>query len=697
MMNKGFASFYVTLILVLSALTVSAQNDSQGPPQVPAPTPSNLIAVIEKNISSISPDGQVSRENREQAYAKLLEGQRHLWKLRRTRSETSAIAAELAARNALLKAVELDPKLAEGYTALAELELQRTKPSFDDVIMLSQIAVKLDKDNFGAHRILARLYTLRSNVGRGKIDPGFAAKAIDQWSEIGRLDPRSAEAWAFLSALYGETNNKAKRLESLKKWIASAAPVETSFYSSIMRNDGELQPESASTKLGGALLEAGEPQEALEILTRAVSDDPSNAEALDLLGQALENADPKFFPLAIEALRQAVFANPNNQTLVQLLADTIAKNGQTDDAIRVLQDAIDKSVNTNKYSASKYQLAIGDIFADSNRTDEAIEAYKKALEMRGIQKDSGIAADDKDFAIRVINKIVNALRKANRGPEAERLLDDSRGLFGKNDTEIEKQRIDLLLSFGKKVQALEAARSARLKAPEDIGLLRREASILVGLDRVDEGTSLVKKLITNKPESSGFSILYDDFSNYLFLSSLYLTAKQEKLALEALYGALDKAGSNKENRQIAKLNLAFLQQTFGHYDAAEKNLREILDKSPGYPIALNNLGYLLLRQDKNLNEALELIARAVRIEPLNPSYLDSLGWAYYKLGQLDAAEQQLKRAFRINSTSPTILEHLGDVYRQRGKLNEAKEVWQKALDFASNTDDSERIKTKLNR
>lgn len=695
-MNKVFSIFCLGLVLFLSGIEITAQNDRQNPPPVDSPTPSNLIALLEKNINLISQDGIVSREARQQAYAKLLEGQRHLWKFRRTRSETTAIAAEGFARNALQKAVELDPRLAEGYTALAELELQRSKPTFDDVIMLSQIAIKLDKDNFGAHRILARLYTLSSNLARGKIDPTITAKAITQWNEIGRLDPRNAEAWAFLSAFYGEINEKEKRIESLKKWLASATPIETSFYSSIMRNDGELMPEGASTKLGGALLESGESQEALEILTRAISDDPANAEALDLLSQALENADSKYLPSAIEALRQAVFANPSNQSLVQMLAETLAKSGQPDDAVRVLQDAIEKSGETNKYSASKYQLAIGDIFAESNRTDEAIAAYKKALAIRGIQKDSGIAADDKDFAIRVINKMVNALRKANRGSEAERLLNESRGLFGKNDTEIEKQRIDLLIDIGKKEEALQATKSVRSRAPEDIGLMRREASILVSLNRVEEGTDLIKKLILKKPESSGFSIMYDDFTNYLFLSSLYTTANQEQLALESIRKALDVA-DNKENRQIAKLNLAYLQQTFRHFDLAEKNLREILDESPGYPIALNNLGYLLLTQDKNLTEALELIEKAVRIEPRNSSYLDSLGWANYKLGRLDVAEHHLKRAFRINSTSPAILEHLGDVYRRRGKLIEAKEVWQKALDYVSNTDDSERIRTKLNR
>ncbi len=145
------------------------------------------------------------------------------------------------------------------------------------------------------------------------------------------------------------------------------------------------------------------------------------------------------------------------------------------------------------------------------------------------------------------------------------------------------------------------------------------------------------------------------------------------------------------------MNLAYVYQAFDRFESAEKTLREIVAETPGFPIALNNLGYLLLRQNRNLDEARDLIAEAVRIEPQNSSYLDSLGWAYFKLERLSKAEFYLRKAFRINSTSPIILEHLGDVYRKRGKISEAKQVWQQALIFTSDVSDTDRIKTKLTR
>ncbi len=642
---------------------------------------------------------QDSRERREQAYAKLLEGQRNFWRMKRTNSDSARRIFERDAKNAFQKAVELNPSLAEGYTALAELLLSKdgvTREQVDEAVTLSKIAVKLDPDNFGSHRYLARIYTARSGVGGNRIDPVLAAKAIEEWRHLVRMDPRNAEAWAFLAAFYKKTDETKKRLEALRKWVAaSSSSSESGFYSSIMRVEGGgLSAEKAATKLGAALLEAGENDEALEVLTRAVSDRPKNSAALDLLERALENAEGKSLISAISALRQAVYANPDNQGLVHLLAETIVKSGEVDSAVRVLSSAVEKAVGKNRYSASKYQLAIGDIFAESNRTDEAMAAYRKALSIRGIKNGETAPDDDLDFAKRVIDRMVRALRRANRGAEAERLLQDSKLLWGKNTVDLDKQRIDLLFSIGKKKEALQTVRLARKKSPYDVGLLRKEALILVELGRVDEGTKIIKDVISSTNAGSVARSLGTPFSNYLYLASLYTTAKREVEGTRAINQAITLADS-KENLLIAKLNLAFLQQSFGRFEDAEKNLRLILKESPRYPIALNNLGYLLVKRGKNLDEALELIKRAVQIEPKNASYLDSLGWVYFKLERLEEAERYLRRANRLNSTSPAILEHLGDVYRKSGRIAEAKEVWQKALMFVSDKTETERIRIKL--
>ena len=150
-----------------------------------------------------------------------------------------------------------------------------------------------------------------------------------------------------------------------------------------------------------------------------------------------------------------------------------------------------------------------------------------------------------------------------------------------------------------------------------------------------------------------------------------------------------------ERRQIARLTLATAQQKAGDFNSAEQTLREILKQTPDNPIALNNLGYFLIERDKNIIEAFELIKQAVKIDPTNPSFLDSLGWAYFKLGKFAEAENYLREAAGINTTSVTINEHLGDVYHKQGKTELAVNVWQKALRLASDTADINRLKTKL--
>jgi len=187
---------------------------------------------------------------------------------------------------------------------------------------------------------------------------------------------------------------------------------------------------------------------------------------------------------------------------------------------------------------------------------------------------------------------------------------------------------------------------------------------------------------------------YDDFINYLFISNLYSQANRGKEAIESANQAYS-AAKGEERRQIARLTLATAQQMSGDYVSAEETLRQILRQTPDNPFALNNLGYFLIERDKNINEAFELIQRAVKIDPTNPSYLDSLGWAYFKLGKYAEAENYLKEAAGIDTASATINEHLGDVYHKQGKTESAVNVWRKALNLASDIADINRLKTKL--
>jgi Flp pilus assembly protein TadD len=226
---------------------------------------------------------------------------------------------------------------------------------------------------------------------------------------------------------------------------------------------------------------------------------------------------------------------------------------------------------------------------------------------------------------------------------------------------------------------------------------------------VEQGVALITSLL-KKPagetashpigpagsEQVNFSVpvQYDDFTNLLFISHLYIQAGREAEAIKAANQAYEVGGSD-ERRQIAKTTLASAQQMAGDYAGAEATLRGILKQTPRNPIALNNLGYFLVERNERIAEALDMIQQAVKIDPTNPSYLDSRGWAHFALGNLEEAERDLKLASRIDSSSETIHEHLGDVYGKQGKVTQARLSWERALELATNADDIKRIKGKL--
>ncbi len=663
MKNKGFIVLAVFIILNLQS--VLAQNP---PPPAGISESPKLSEILSKNPGQ---NTDVSRERREQAYVKLLEGQRYIWNLRKPqqRSQSAATAAALLARQSLQKSVELDPTLAEGYTALAEIVWITPPNDLDEAIKLANIAIKIDPNNFGGHQHLARFYTIKSNLNRTNLNAEFAQKAITEWKEIARLDYRNAEAFAFLSEFYNKTNKPDERIAALKKWLAAATPLDARFYRAVIGKQADLSPEYASLELGEALIQIGEAREAVEILSRAVADNPDNSQALELLRDAIQISDNNSIGTAAEALEQAVFADPDNASLVILLAQVQNRTGKVDAATKTLRDATIKFSDRNDASAAVLQIALADIYVTANRYNEAIAAYQNALAARGIGKEELVTDDEREFATAVYGRMINAYKKANRPQEA-----------------------------------LETIRGLRSKNTLDTDLLRLEAVTLTENGKVDEAVVLMNNWV-NTPRGYGSgagagkveidSAIDKKFRNYLFVSNLYSQAKRGKQAIEAANQAL-KIAQNDDRRMNAKLTLATAQQMAGEYAGAEATLRELLKESPQNPVALNNLGYFLVERDAKLNEALDLIKQAVKLNPANPSYLDSLGWAYFKLGKFDEAEKYLKDALRFDSSSSTINEHLGDVHQKQGKPELAKSAWQKALNFTNDTDEINRLKTKLN-
>jgi tetratricopeptide (TPR) repeat protein len=126
--------------------------------------------------------------------------------------------------------------------------------------------------------------------------------------------------------------------------------------------------------------------------------------------------------------------------------------------------------------------------------------------------------------------------------------------------------------------------------------------------------------------------------------------------------------------------LADLYNGAGRQGDAERTLRQLITVAPMNADALNYLGYMLAERGQQLDEAVRLVRRALDIEPDNPSFLDSLGWAYFRQGNAEEAERYLAPAAEKLPKNSVIQDHMGDVLARRGKTQEAIAAWTRALE-----------------
>jgi tetratricopeptide (TPR) repeat protein len=115
------------------------------------------------------------------------------------------------------------------------------------------------------------------------------------------------------------------------------------------------------------------------------------------------------------------------------------------------------------------------------------------------------------------------------------------------------------------------------------------------------------------------------------------------------------------------------------FDLAERTFREVIGFNPFHAETLNYLGYMLADRGQKLEEALAFIQRAVIIDTDNPSYRDSLGWAYFKLGRFEQARPSLEQAAAALPRTSLIQDHLGDLYAQLRRFRDAADAWDRAL------------------
>jgi tetratricopeptide (TPR) repeat protein len=165
----------------------------------------------------------------------------------------------------------------------------------------------------------------------------------------------------------------------------------------------------------------------------------------------------------------------------------------------------------------------------------------------------------------------------------------------------------------------------------------------------------------------------------------------------AAYGrAIDLIGEPQQVHWPLFYARAIAFERAGDWEPAEADFRRALELEPDQPLVLNYLGYSLVEQRRNLDEALDMIERAVAGQPDDGYITDSLGWVLYRLGRHEEALPHMLRAVELLPSDPIINDHLGDVLWKVGREREARFQWRRALSLGPADDlDMDRIRRKL--
>jgi Flp pilus assembly protein TadD len=376
---------------------------------------------------------------------------------------------------------------------------------------------------------------------------------------------------------------------------------------------------------------------------------------LDLAGQR-KDAGKRF--------EQAYKLDPNALRVVQAYGAWLSRNATKEDALKVFQD-FDKVLPSHPLITA----AMADI--------------KRGEKLPPLVDNPAAGAADALYGLgSALTRREEELSLANRGLAYLQLslyLNPSQTLA--------------ILSLADLYEAMkkpELAVSAYAHLPENSPLKRgaeiQSAINLDALDRTDEAKKLLQKLIDGKP---------DNRDALLALANMQRERK-EFLECAATYGRAIATVANPERPQWGMFfSRGICFERSKQWDKAEIDLKKALELYPDQPQVLNYLGYSWIDQGINLDDGVRMIKRAVEQRPDDGYIVDSLGWAYFRLGNFEEAVAQLDKAVELKPTDPTVNDHLGDAYWKVGRTLEARFQWAHARDLKPEPDDLKKIEEKL--
>jgi tetratricopeptide (TPR) repeat protein len=442
------------------------------------------------------------------------------------------------------------------------------------------------------------------------------------------------------------------------------------------------------------LLDEGKSQEAVESLQSALKR-AATPKLWELLGDAYNQIHD--LPNAEQAYRKAADAQPDDLNHRKELAQTLLTEEKYPEALEQYQrlsqmdgddpdnylrmaeifrqlkqlDKAEQSVllakqrAPNSLEVTYYQAAI---YEDQGRLDDSIRVLSDAV--AAVKTESEFTPSRRRTLAILYQQLGQLYRETSNYTAAVNTFEEMLRLGAEEDRRARVMIMDTYRDARDMPKALDAAHKAAVAYPKDRAILTAQALLLGENAQADQGVSQLHALLDGT--SSDFEIQLD-------IAQVYEESKRWSEAEQAIHAA-EKIQTDSSGREMTGFLLGAMFERQKKFDQAETEFRKVLDANPRNGSTLNYYGYMLADRGIRLDEATDLIKRALADDPNNAAYQDSLGWAYYKQNKLDEAEGLLRQAVTRESHDPTILSHLGDVYAKMGKDSLAEAQWQKSVD-----------------
>ncbi len=439
----------------------------------------------------------------------------------------------------------------------------------------------------------------------------------------------------------------------------------------------------ARTTLAQAQSAAGRHEDAIETLRPAAAADPrlngTIAQYYERAGQIGEAANH---------YRRALEANPNSRDLQMRLAATLLALPGRENARRaaeLLSSMAERNPNDTSalYLQSQAQLRLGDGPAAEKAARALLAIDRESLPgAYALAQALGYAHRHQD----VINHLEPFLASSSKqGSERVRMLaylGFAYQSLGQHDNAIDTlQRaresapgdsmmdvyiVQAHLTAKRYADAAKLASEARVRFPQEPQFLHLQARALLHTSTASRALTDLEELVKGNPE---------DLESQLVLAELYADTGRVDQAI----ALLDRSAKERPGDIGIEFRRGAILEQADRYAAAEQAFRNVLARDARHANALNYLGYMLAERGERIDEAIGLISKALEFDAGNPSFLDSLGWAYFKKGDLVAAERNLSRAAGALPYNSVVQSHLGDLLARLGRHREAADAWTRAL------------------